>query len=188
MPNKSGQPVRRDLDVLEHVRRYKLTTKAALRTQPFFQGAGKYAVDTVVDRLKSREHFSSHQLSNGQVYFQLGRAAANLLGVHERISRPLGDEPAIRAYTILSFCCLQGEQREQLTREELERAFPGSYERGARVTYYIDNEGTHDRLAYLRVDMGAVTRWDKLLTKLKQDIQKRCDNQTFRRLIDARRL
>lgn len=184
------------MDVLQHVRRYKMTVLRALERQPFFAGCGPYAAENVVRRLreggwlKSEWLYDSYaacarrgQQPNSYRYYHLTLAAANLLGEHPQIAQPLKDEPKCRAYAVLAFCCFDEPQREKLTPQEYREIFPELDRPGERINYYIDVDNTRKRLGYIRVDYGGYGRWDRLIAYCREDIRKRCDNRAFRQLV-----
>lgn len=193
---RNTQLQERDLDVLQHVRRYKMTVLRALERQPFFAGCGPYAVENVVRRLREGGWLKSEWLYDGYVqtggrtpqpnryrYYHLTAKAANLLGEHPSSARPLKDEPKCRAYAVLAFCCFGEPQREKLTPHEYREMFPELDRKGERINYYIDAQGPQKRLGYIRVDYGGYGRWDRLIASCQDDIRKRCDNRAFRQLV-----
>lgn len=201
-PRKTPPPARktvlqeRDLDILQHVCRYKMTVARALQRQPFFAEAGPHALGNVIRRLREGGWLQSAWLYDGitspaenstlaprYCYYHLTPAAAALLGEHPSIAQPLKDEPKIRAYAILAFCCFGDVQREKLTPQEYRDMFPELQRPGERTNYYIDTEGPRKRLGYIRVDYGGRGRWDRLISSCRDDVRKRCDKRAFREII-----
>ncbi len=105
------------------------------------------------------------------------------MGNHEYVAGPLSDDPKIRCYAALSFCCFQEPRRTKLTAAEFRQRFSKIYSRGDRIDYYIDTDGATPRLGYIRVDMGKSGRWDHLLGTLHRFVSRKCDNEHFRELI-----
>lgn len=186
----------RDFVILRHICRYKMTVLQALERLPVFVGSSRDAVKNVIRRLRqggwirSAWLYDSYPVGDSPQqtplrysYYYLSESAANLLGEHPGIARPLKDEPKIRAYAALAFCCLDEPRREKLTAEEFKEVFPELYRLGERISYYIDTEGPQKRLGYIRVDYGGRGRWDRLIAKCRSDIRKRCDNRAFRELV-----
>lgn len=176
----------RDFDILRHVARYRLSVLEALERMPFFSDCTPHAAKEAVRRLRNAGYLASAPLYRNRRYYHLTRTAANLLDEHPSVAQPLNDEPKTRAFAILSFCCLSEPRHERLTIDEFRANFPTLYREGERPNYYIDTVGDSKRLGYLRVDHGGFGRWDRLIGKLRGDIQKRSDLPDFRQLISAR--
>lgn len=174
----------RDLELLEHVRRYRITVPEAVSTLPSFVATGKHAAKNVLRRLSgSGRYLKSAPLYRTRRYYHLTPKGARLLGEHESLGKPLTPDPLIRAYAILAFCKLQGRSHERLTPAEFEGHFPELVRRGQRTEYYIDSDESGHRLSYIRVDYGGQGRWDRLIARLRKDISKRCEAEAFRKLI-----
>jgi len=171
----------RDFEILKHVSRYRMTVLEALEQMPFFSGDKPHAAKEAVRRLRSGGYLKSASLYRNRRYYHLTRAAANVLDEPPTASRPLTEEPKARAYAMLAFCVEHG--LEKLTLSEFRSYFSKLYREGERPNYYVDSRSDINRLGFMRVDHGGFGRWDRLIGKLKGDIQKRCDLPDFRELI-----
>ncbi len=177
----------RDIDVFKHIQRYRLTVYKALERQPFFHGCGPYAVQNVLKRLCGAGYLDSAPLYGRLHYYFLTPKARPYLPERLEDTGPLNSEPKVRAYSVLSFCCLREPQHERLTKQEFKAQFPQFYRRGERINYYIDEEGPVPRLGYLRVDYGGASgRWDLLIARLAEDIGQRLRCREFNQLVQNR--
>ncbi len=173
----------RDFDILRHVGRYKLTVVEALERMPFFDQGSPHAAKEALRRLRNGGYLKSETLYRTRRYYHLTRAAANVLDEHPSLANPLTEEPKVRAFAMLSYCCLCEPTQEKLTLAEFRSHFPTLYRDGERPSYYVDTHAARKRLGYLRVDHGGFGRWDRVIGKLRDDIAKRCDLPDFRELI-----
>jgi hypothetical protein len=164
-----------------------MTTKKALASLPCFKGAGPRAIENVVRRLCEAGYLRSSPLFDNECYFHLTRRATDLLGLHPDLAKPLTEDQKIRAFAILSYCCLHPDgRRDRLTPEEFKRLFPGLYKSGQRVQYYVVNLNDVPRLGYLKVDRGGNGRWDRAIERCRGDMLKRGALPAFGTLIEER--
>ncbi len=176
----------RDIELLEHVRRYRITVPEALATLPGFRGLPLNAITKVTSRLREREYLSPYRLLDKRIYFMLGRNAARMYQLStERWCKALGMQALANDYGTLFFCRLMGRTRERITRDELQQSFPDFLEgeqRGIDSTrYYWDRQDTRKRLASIRVDFN--TTISRIVSHCANDIAKRLRVPALRRLI-----
>ena len=96
-------PPERDAAILEHLRRYHLTTPEILH-RLFFPGVGLNAVRKVTSRLSRERRISPARLFEQRKYFVLTPREAERLGEHRSIGRKFEYQGLVNAYGILSFC------------------------------------------------------------------------------------
>lgn len=154
----------RDLEILSHVARYRLTTQETLH-RLFFTGATPEAPKTVVRRLREGGYLQSRPLYLRRAYYQLTRSAAALLGEPEEAARPLGPQALVRAYGVLAYCCHAESERQRLTRLEFHRAFPYLSENGIPFDAFYVERDPRLRLMQIVVDQGGDAR--RLLRKCR---------------------
>lgn len=176
----------RDIELLEHVRRYRITVPQALATLTGFQGLAPNAITKVTSRLVNRGYLSRHTLFYPRHYFMLGREAARMYQLWPgRWCDALGMQALANDYGSLYFCRLMSPLRERITQDELRQSFSDFFEGNQRgidsTRYYWDYQGGKKRLASIRVDFNTTTR--RLVNHCVGDITKRLRIPALRRLI-----
>ena len=68
----------RDLDILKHVSRYRMTVLEVLQRMPFFSDDSPHAAKEAVRRLRSGGYLKSATLYRTRRYYHLTRTAANV--------------------------------------------------------------------------------------------------------------
>lgn len=159
----------RDLEILHHVARYRLTTREVLQ-QEFFPGASPSAVGKVVARLISGGWLRQRRLASQWSYFVLGQAAISQLGVPKTARRPFTEQSFPLAYGYLVFCIERDLRR--LTADEFQRQFPElCRRRSASGAYHLDPRTTPCRLGTVILDRGNPPK--NLLRKIDRAIRQR---------------
>lgn len=189
MPRKrirNPRLVDRDYDILEHLARYRLTTREVLH-RLFFSDSELNAVTKVTSRLTEHGFLNKYPLAPARNYFVIGPTAAKLFGVSPKKCKPIGPQALPQEYATLLFCCMQPVRRERLLVSQMQEKFPDLLARKIDNShYYLDqDQNSAIRLAYLRVDQGG-TR-DHIARKCEKDIQDRKSIGSFRNLIETDR-
>jgi hypothetical protein len=178
-------PAERDAAILEHLRRYHLTTPEVLH-RLFFQGAGLNAVRKVTSRLVRERRISPAVLYEQRKYFVLTPREAERLGEHRSIGRKFEYQGLVNAYGLLSFCVSAGVSK--FTVKEFAETFKELVIPGVRSgNYYIEPEvtpeGRKNRLAFIHVDYGATPK--TIVEKVRKIISRGFTLPAFSRLILA---
>lgn len=161
-------PSVRDRQILDHVHRYRLTTRACLQQQ-FFAGAGPSAASKVVGRLVANGYLRECALASGFSYYVLGREGRELVAAPADADRPFTEQSLPLAYGFLAFCVAHGVRR--LTSAEFLSAFPEhARPRMKTGSYYADARHTPARLGTVLVDRGnppklILRKFHRLLTQ-----------------------
>ena len=154
----------RDMRILRHVARFRMTTQESLHVQ-FFEGKDRDAVKSTLRRLcgptRNRSHGSarylcSEQLDDRRTYYRLTVRATRLLGVSKDLARPLGIQARIRRYAVLWFLCIEpSAARVPLSLRDYPDNFALDGERLSRAHFYIEEQtGGETRLGFTVVDHG----------------------------------
>lgn len=146
----------RDDAILEHLRRYHLTTPEVLH-RLFFPGVGLNAVRKVTSRLIRERRIRRVPLFEQRIYFLLTHREAVRLGEHRCIAEPFEYQGIVNALAILCFCAANGVQK--FTPKEFAEKFPDLVLPGVRSSNYYREpeqtpEGLKQRLAFIHVDYG----------------------------------
>jgi hypothetical protein len=104
-PSRNPRLQDRDLEILEHVMRYRMTTPEILHRN-FFSDSERNAVTKVTSRLSEHQFLQDYPLFGGQTYFSLGTRGAQVMGLSRRKVGPLGPQALFIEYGTLAFCCL----------------------------------------------------------------------------------
>jgi hypothetical protein len=142
----------RDELILDHIRRYHLTTDEVLRTL-FFPETSTNAVRKVTGRLVRERSIKPYTLYEARKYYVLSPRMAEELGEHRCIARAFNYQGLVNAYGVLCFCAAFGITK--FTAREFIERFPELHARGRRASnYYLDNSDDVKRLALIEVDSG----------------------------------
>lgn len=166
----------RDRAILDHLRRYRLSTPGIL-SKLFFDNAPE-AMKSALKRLKSKGGFiAADKLfpRGNEVVYRLTGAGAVAAGLGEKAGHPTSTNPedASRLLGQLLFCCAGSTLRKKLLVEEFEKTFPGQMTERLKRRFpydciYIDIDAAGERrLGRVIVDNGSevVFRARKALTE-----------------------
>ncbi len=167
-------PVERDAAILDHLKRYHLTTPEILH-RLFFPGVGINPVRKVTARLCRERRIRPCRLFDQRKYFILTPREAVRLGEHRSVARPFEYQGLVNAYGVLSYCVQTSTQK--FTPKEFRDKFPELVIPGVRLgNYYIDVEetphgsqppqGRKSRIGFMLVDYG--TSETTILKKLRK--------------------
>lgn len=187
---------KRDRKVLEHVARYRLTTREVLRRLFFTtDDAAKAVLKRLsaphqpgrADKPVTEKHFlQARPLGVGKrVYHQLTPRGARELGLPPNRAEPLGPQALPEAYAISSFCCLaNAAERPVLTRTEWAASPPL-----ASIPYapcYLEPlpDGQRSRLVQLIIDYR--TEFPRLIQKCRKVLRVGEDTPALARLIEQK--
>ena len=132
----------RDDAILEHLRRFHLTTAEVLH-RLFFPGSKLNAVRKVTARLIREKKIRAWQLFEQRKYFTLTPGQAARMGEDRSIGTPFQTQGLVNAYGVLQFAIETGTQ--PFTKKEFEEKFPELVIRGVIArNYYIDTEPADD--------------------------------------------
>jgi hypothetical protein len=182
---KNPKLVDRDYDILDHVSRYRLSTREVLH-RLYFNEAEMNAVTKVTSRLVDYGFLNRFELHSGKSYFVFGPEGAKLFGISPKKCRPLGPQSLICEYAILQFCCLSQDTRERLLVRELAAKLPNLTGKHLRAGYYyLDHNGERPRLSAMRVDHGADSA--HIVRKARADLESLILNPAIRGLVETQR-
>src|SRR4051794_38740856 len=178
-------PAERDAAILEHLRRYHLTTPEFLH-RLFFAGAGLNAVRKVTSRLIRERRISPARLYEQRKYFVLTPREAERLGEHRSIGRKFEYQGLVNAFGLLAFCVENGVRK--FTPREFAATFPELVIPGVRSgNYYLEPEeppeGRKHRLGFIHVDYG--TSPETIVKKVRKIIARAFTLPAFSRLIQT---
>jgi hypothetical protein len=173
----------RDAAILEHLKRYHLTTPEVLH-RLFFGDAALNAVRKVTGRLTRAGKIRPCPLFEQRKYFVLTPREAVRLGEHRSIGRKFEYQGLVNAAGVLWYCVATGTQK--FTPKEFAEKFPELVIPGVRSgNYYIDVEQTGDgrksRMGFMLVDYG--TSEATLIKKIRKIIARGYTKPAFARLI-----
>ena len=161
--------------LIDHVTRYRMTVIPAIEQLTGFRGLSRHVLREELQQLCCSKILGSASLFRDRHYYYLANAGHEAgTGTDNTASRhfgPLSEVAKIRNYAMLSFCCLSQQRRQRLTVEDIQRFVPDLYRIGMPSSYYVEADGPHSRLGFLRVDTGGHSRWDRILAKAREDIR-----------------
>ena len=175
----------RDREILEHVCRYRLTTRTALQ-RLYFSESHVNAVSKVTTRLCRHGFLGRYPLYARNYYFVLGSRAVKLLGLPRSRTESLGTQALPREYATLLYCSQSALTKERLTSDEFSVHFSGYQLDGIENSHYVvEQDGAERRLSFLRVDYHGAA--DHVARKCKSDADIRLRSPKFSELIQSGR-
>ncbi len=182
---KHPRLVDRDYEILEHIARYRLTTREVLH-RLFFTDSEVNAVTKVTSRLVENRFLNRFDLHSGKSYFVFAPNSARLLGISLKKTNALGPQALVQNYGILQFCCLSEHPRERLLVQELAQRFTDLRGKHLRAgSFYIDSQSGETRLASIRVDHGGPSA--HVVRKCRGDLESIVSNKAIAGLINEQR-
>lgn len=176
-------PSDRDRQILNHVHRYRLTTREFLQ-RACFEDASESAVAKVVTRLVRSRLLRERRLATGLTYYVLGPQGQQAVGAAPHSGRKFTEQSFPVAYGFLAFCLSAGVRR--LTAAEFQTAFPElCRERMKAGAYYVDAQQTPCRLGTVLLDRGNPPK--QILRKLDRLLAQHYRTPAFAALIQSRR-
>lgn len=131
-------PSERDDAILEHLRRFHLTTAEILH-RLFFPGVGLNALRKVTGRLTREKKIRPCRLFEQRKYFVLTPGQAARMGEDRSIGKPFEYQGLVNAYGVLLFCV--ENESQPFTKKEFEEQFPELVIRGVGArNYYLDRD------------------------------------------------
>jgi len=110
----------RDDNILEHIGRYHLSTRAVIE-HLYFEDK---TCDHVIQRLLEERRIQSFPgLPGGLSYYQLTLSEARRRGVPQHRTQPHHASSLREALAVLWFCCMSGKKRKRIERRQLTKLF-----------------------------------------------------------------
>ncbi|TWU44919.1 hypothetical protein Q31b_00900 [Novipirellula aureliae] len=176
----------RDYKIIEHISRYRLTTREVLH-RLFFDDSDINAVSKVTSRLEADQFVKSHSLDGSAKYINLGVNACKLLGESSKHAKPLGTQALVHWYGKLLFCCGQLPTRELFRIRDLKKKQPDLLIPGfSHNAYYLHTDVNPQRksLGFIRVDHGRDV--SSLLTQCQAEVHGRTEHPFWHSIVERR--
>lgn len=187
---KRIQITARDLDILAHVLRFRMTVPEAVQRLicPELRDEG---VNSILRRLREGGYLDTGPLHGKRYYYYLTPRGATRVGHLDGLSRPekaggpLDGQALTRAYAVMSFCCLGEVTRTYLTRHEFMTRFATYDTPGLpKMPYYLHEEDGRTCLGFLLIDYGRY--YKRPAIKYTDAVVRRLQMESFRRLIEKK--
>jgi hypothetical protein len=158
----------RDLLILEHVARYRMTTLEAIQ-RVVLRGLSRNAVNKITNRLCSRGLLRKYTLLYPENYFVLSELSVRNFGLGIQRSTPLGPQSLPQEFAMLAFATLGHQQHLRLNALEVRKRCPWLPLSLSAAPYCMDPSGI---LELVRVDLGGPA--DHVARKCAADVNERC--------------
>ncbi len=154
------------MQVINHVRAFRMTTNQAV--EKAFELSSDSARG-LIRRLRVAGILDEAQLLGRLSYFYLTKPSARRFYSNAKLGGSLGPLTLARQFGILSFCCLENELHQKITRPEFEAKFPDLLTPGIQHDYYfLHQSAAQSRLGYIYVDTG--TDYQRIERKIRMKI------------------
>lgn len=168
-----------DVDLLDHVVRYRLTTPAIARSTGLLGDVSEAAAQEQLLRLARDGWLAEGRLTSEDATvpcFQATVRTAQKLGHAPAVAKPLGRERCLECFAIAAFCC-GGAFRQLLTKPEFTARFPALWRPGLPMRFYLEPENSPTRLAFLKFDGRGRGQWDRLIDSCARFVRQRTDER-----------
>lgn len=187
--------------VVEHVFRYRLTTPDIVSSCPSLPASDLDSATSLLETLVRHGWLQRGQLAPNQpddAYYYLTTKAAQVLDVDPVLAKEPSREMRIESFAVAKFCCSSHPFRELFTKAEFIDKFGSLWYPGQPVRYYLEPTQNDVRLAFIKVDKGGASRWDRVVESCQRFLSKRietsrADSQyhqqiyAYRQLVEAGR-
>ncbi len=170
----------RDREILEHVVRYRLTTKETLH-RLFFNENEPNAAIKVANRLCDEGWLRKFSLLYPRQYLVAGTRTVQSFGLPTARSLPLGPQALPTEYAILHYSAA-AENVERLKRREVSARFDWYRDEWAATAHCVRTTDTADVLELVRVDLGGPA--DHVARKCVADFATRNQSPVFQHAIE----
>jgi hypothetical protein len=168
MHSKAIHPAGRDLLILEHVARHRLTTNEVVR-RVVVPGLSQNATAKLLTRLCSGDYLARYVLLHPQCYYTLGRVAAQQLGLSTYRCDALGPQALPTEFALLVHANLGQQHRLRLLNHEVRARYPWLPPLLAKAPHCL--LPADEALELVRVDLGGSA--DHLARKCVHDLDER---------------
>jgi hypothetical protein len=188
--------------IAEHVLRYRLITAEIVAERRLAGCEHIRLAEQLLEELTIDGFLQRGQLTLGYPtprYYFLGSNAAAQFGESALATREQSLDDRLAHWAIAQFCATEKPFRELLTKDEFRAKFSSLWRPGQPLRYYLEPADGGARLAFLKVDLGGPSCWDRVVDACNRFLQKRVscspsDNpharaqaQLFRQLIEQGR-
>ena len=144
----------RDLLIVQHVARHRLTTHEVL-LRLFFPASQPNSVVKVTSRLCRTQVLQKFPLVHPQVYFTLTAKACRQIGGAPSRSQPLGPQALPSELAALHYCTCGARYHQRLTLHEVIEHFPWFPAASRHEIYSIDRYPENQKvMEWIRADLG----------------------------------
>lgn len=175
---------KRDLSIIKHAARYRLTTKETLH-RLFFDANAPNAVTKVVNRLCDENWLSKFPLLYPRQYFVPGKRAVHSLGLPLARSLPMGPQSLPTDFAILAYAMSEKGVR-RITTKELVTHFPWYRAEWTFSPHLLRASKETSTLEIVRIDLGGPA--DHVARKCYSDVFTRHESKEFRDAIREQRI
>ena len=191
------QPSEMPQTLVDYLQRYQIATPQNLASRRLAGCYDEQAALALLEQCESRGWLKRAELLAGateSLYFHETQPSRPAISGLSPSGRSLEERLAL--WAIARFCASSEPVRELLTAEEFRERFGDLRRPGESPRYYLEPAPERTRLAYLKVDLGGTSQWDRIVDACNRFVKKRLtatsqDNSEcqslFRHLVDEGR-
>lgn len=160
----------KQLEVLQHIRLFRITTQPVARRVCFEPDATPSAVDSFFTRLRKRGLVRAAKLAGTEKYYYLTRQAYQGVFNEPMTNERVGSYALVEWFGRLLFCAQNPEARKKLHWSDFERLFPQLQDAGQqrRHVFFVDKETDIARLGLIYVD--SANRFDRVVKRIRTEL------------------
>lgn len=151
--------------IVQDALRYRISTAALVRLRQIRGALSLTEATALLESLVAKEWLRRGTLVPGEAepYYFPGLRLAEACGVAQREFAEPSFEHRVQRLAVAWFCAEPGHVRELMTDEEFRDRFPILSQPGQPMQYYLERVGDWTRLAFLKVDLGGPSQWDRVV-------------------------
>lgn len=169
----------RDRHIIEHVARYRLTTRETLH-QLFFEENEPNAAVKVANRLCEGDWLRKFPLLYPRQYLVAGKRTIHALGLPATRSAPLGPQSLPTEYAVLQYSG-PSTKIERLSRDEIRTHFEWYSDEWGASPHCLRSTDAANILELIRVDLGGPA--DHVARKCFADFETRHESPAFQQAV-----
>lgn len=167
----------RDLQILQHVARHRLTTHEVLH-RLFAPASQPNSIVKVTSRLCRTQMLQKFPLVHPQVYFKLTGKACRQIGGTPSRSQPLGPQALPSELAALLYCTYGPRYHQRLTHHEVREYFPWFPAASRHEIYSVDRYPENQQvMEWIRTDLGGPSH--HIVRKTHRRLHRLLEYQSF---------
>jgi hypothetical protein len=176
--------------LVDFLRRYRLATAELLAAEHVGLRPTPAEATRLLETLSQEGCLRAAPLVPGdrQLYYTATAKAAKHFGDPDLAPPHLAVDERLALWAIARFATAGERFRQLMTAAEFAECFPDLSQPGEPRRYYLEQVGEVTRLAFLKVDLGGASHWDRVVDSCLRFINKRLQGRVagdlFRQLLE----
>lgn len=166
---------------VEHLQRYRLTTAAIVAARGLCGSSTAEEAGQLLDEFVAQDWLQRAPLAlaaGSPDCYWLSRRAVEQFAVADTSAKHHSLNDRLAHWAISQFCASSQPFRELLTQQEFCERFSALWRPGQPLRYYLQPSQQGVSLAFLKIDLGGASRWDRVVDACYRFLAKRTQRPT----------